>query len=142
MANVQRQSVYRARVTRRKQQRPGVAKNNKNNGTNKSTNKPATRPPNSQRTEVEPIHPSSDTPLISRHSFPTTAHGTTLKQSILYASHTHPRPRHSDTRTGQQLDCTRPSQQIKPYTIPLRPAYAALASHRAQPKVLHFTKGG
>ena len=51
--------------------RPGIAKNDKNNGTIKTTNKPNTRQPNSQRTTLETCAPSiRRNTHISQHSTP------------------------------------------------------------------------
>ena len=56
---------------------PGIAKNDNNNDINETTNNPTKQHPNSQRTKVKPIHLSSETPHISRHSFPTNTQRTT-----------------------------------------------------------------
>ena len=55
--------------TRRKQQRPGIAKNDKNNGTIKTTNKPTKPHSNSQRTALQTCAPNiRRTTHISQHS--------------------------------------------------------------------------
>ena len=58
-------------VTRRKQQRPGIAKNDKNNVTVKTINKPTKPHPNSQRTTLQTCAPNIRcTTHISQNSTP------------------------------------------------------------------------
>ena len=58
--------------THRTQQRPGIAKNDNNNGTDKTTNNPTMQPPNSQRTKFRPMHQaqhtSAGTPFPRTHT--------------------------------------------------------------------------
>ena len=51
-------------VTRRKQQRPGIATNVQNSGPHRRTNKPTMSLPNRLRTTTKPVQLPSDTPHI------------------------------------------------------------------------------
>ena len=83
-------------VTRRKQQRPGTAKNDKNNGTIKSTNIPTKPQPNSQRTTRQTGAPNfRRTTHISQHSTHINTQVTAHQRGIPQATHAHPRPRQS-----------------------------------------------
>ena len=83
-------------VTRRKQQRSGIAKNDKNNGTIKTTNKPTKPHPNSQRTTLQTCAPNiRRTTHIRQHTIPINTQVTEHQRSIPQATHAHPRPRQS-----------------------------------------------
>ena len=101
--------------TRGKQQRPGIAKNDKNNGTNKTSNKPTMLLPNSQRTRIKPVHLASGTvSWVWRH----TSAGTPCYEHTRHkAQAQHPmliRGQDELTTIAQILDCTCPCEQIKP----------------------------
>ena len=89
--------------TRRKQQRPGIAKNYKNSGTIKTTNKPTKPQPNSHRTTLQSCAPNiRRTTHISQHSTPINTQVTSHQRSMPQATHAHPRPRqsaHNNTAT-------------------------------------------
>ena len=83
-------------VTQRKQHKPGIAKNDKNNGTIKTTNKPIKPHPNSQRTTLQTCAPNiRRTTHISQHSTPINTQVTVHQRSIPQATHAHPRPSQS-----------------------------------------------
>ena len=90
-------------VSRRKQQRPGIAKNDKNNGTIKTTNKTTMPQSNSQRTTLQTCAPNiRRTTHISQHYTPIITQSTAHQRSIPQATPAHPRPRqsaHNNTTT-------------------------------------------
>ena len=100
-------------VTRRKQQRPGIAKNDKNNGTIQTITKPTTPHPNSLRTTRQTCAPNiRRTTHSSQHSTPTNTHVTAHQRSIPQATHAHPRPRQS-AHTTRCDDDSRQLQRAK-----------------------------
>ena len=108
-------------VTRRKQQRPGIAKNDNNTGTDKTTNSPTEHPPNSQRKKkaLKPIHLSSDTPHLSRHSFPMNTQRTS---TVSRTRSTLMQGQDKVPKTAHRLDCTR---QCEVYIAPRTRAQAS-----------------
>ena len=70
---------YTEKATKARHRQERHSPCNINNGTNKTTDNPTMQPPNSQRTELEAIHLSSDTPRSSRHSFSTNTQRTMHK---------------------------------------------------------------
>ena len=87
-------ALYMYGAARRKQQRPGIAKNDKNNGTIKTTKKPTKPHPNSQRTTLQTCAPNiRRSTHISQHSTPINTQVTAHRRSIPQATHAHPRPR-------------------------------------------------
>ena len=90
-------------VTQRKQQRPGIAKNNNRNDTNRTSHQRTMLPPNNPQTKLKRQHLSSDTPHIRKHSVPMNTQHTRHNAQAQYKhstvtrprrpTHTHPRPR-------------------------------------------------
>ena len=124
-------------VTRRKQPRPGIAKNDRNNGTNKTTNKPTMLLPNSRRITLQTCAQTCaqvirHTTHISRHSIPMNTQGTTHWHSITLTTRAHPSPRQRDHNNAAAILHTLRCGSARLLSHP-----ASSASPPAQPARLH-----
>ena len=104
-------------VARRKQQRPGIAKNDKNNGTSKPpTNQPShTQTANEQH--YKPVHQTSDAPHTSDSTPTPLTHKSQRTSAVSRKRPTLLQGEDNVLTTTQQPYCTRPCRHVKPSTI-------------------------
>ena len=114
-------------VTRRKQQRPGIAKNDKTTAQSKPPTKQPSHTQTANEQHYKPVHQTSDAPHTSVSTPPPLTHKTQRTSSVSRKRPTLIQGQNKVSTTTQHPYCTHPCRHVKPSTIT-----SACTQHRRQ----------